>query len=127
MAFTLANIVIVDPTQVDLLHWFCAIQGFATSDAIQAKERSYCNQHLTDQFFPLTIEVFGCLHKHADVFLHDCANAIWSLKGPKGPHLSTFVTSFHQKVSITLQKMQVSSILSRVVVVGLTTFGLSPL
>jgi hypothetical protein len=24
-----------------------------------------------DQFLPLAIEVFGCLHKHAHVFLHD--------------------------------------------------------
>jgi hypothetical protein len=30
----------------------------------------------TYQFLPLTIDVFGCLHKHANVFLHDCANAI---------------------------------------------------
>jgi hypothetical protein len=46
----------------------------------QAKKRSYHNQHPTNQFPSLTIDVFGCLHKHADVFLHYCANAIWSLK-----------------------------------------------
>jgi hypothetical protein len=34
-----------------------------------AKERSFCNQHLVDQFFPLAIEVFNCLHKHANVNL----------------------------------------------------------
>jgi hypothetical protein len=44
---------------------------------IKLKEKNYHNQHPTNQFFPLAIEVFGCLHKHADVFLHDCANAIW--------------------------------------------------
>jgi hypothetical protein len=37
---------------------------------------------------PLTMEVFGCLHKHVDVFLHKCANAIWSLKGQEGSYLS---------------------------------------
>jgi hypothetical protein len=26
----------------------------------------------------LTIEVYGGLHKQVDVFLHNCANAIWS-------------------------------------------------
>jgi len=26
------------------------------------------------------------------VFLHDCANAIWSFKGPKGPPLYVFDT-----------------------------------
>ncbi len=75
-------------------------------DATQTKERSYHNWHPTDQFLPLAIEVFGYLHKHVDVFLHDYANAIWSLKRTKGPHLS--------KASITLQRMQVSSILNRV-------------
>jgi hypothetical protein len=38
--------------------------------------------------------MFECLHKHADVFLHDSANAIWSLKGPKGPNV--LITFFHQ-------------------------------
>jgi hypothetical protein len=43
---------------------------------IQAKIRNYRNRHVIDKFLPLAIEVFGCLHKHVDVFLHDCANAI---------------------------------------------------
>jgi hypothetical protein len=88
-------------------------------DAIQARERSYHNQHPIDQFFPLAIEVFGCFHKHANVILHDCANAIWSLKGTKGLHISTLVTFLHQKVSITLQRMQTSSILSWAIAIGL--------
>jgi hypothetical protein len=33
------------------------------------------------------MEVFWCLHKQTNVFLHNCVNAIWSLKGPKGPPL----------------------------------------
>jgi hypothetical protein len=74
-------------------------------DVIQNKERSYCNSHPTDQFLPLTIEVFGCLHKHVDMFSHDCANAIWSLKELEGLHLSTLITFLHQKVLITLQRM----------------------
>jgi hypothetical protein len=49
------------------------------------------------------------------------------LKGIESPHLSTLVTFLHQKVSITLQKMQVSSILSQAVALGLTTFQFPPL
>jgi hypothetical protein len=79
---TVANIVIVNPMWMDLLSWSCTTQGFVVFDAGQAKEKNYCNQHTIDQVLPLIIEVFGCLHKHADVFLHDCVNAIWSLKGP---------------------------------------------
>jgi len=47
---------------------------------VQAKETNYFNRHPTDQFFPLAIEIFGRLHKQADVFLDNCANAIWNLK-----------------------------------------------
>jgi len=61
------------------------------------------------------------------VFLHDYANAIWSLKGTKGPHLSTLVIFFHQKTSITLQRIQVSSILNWAIAVGLATSQLPPL
>jgi hypothetical protein len=71
-----------------LLPQSCATPGFAALDATQAKERIYHNRHPTNQFLPLAIEVFGCLHKHDDVFLHDYPNAIWSLKGTKGLHLA---------------------------------------
>jgi hypothetical protein len=46
----------------------------------------YYNRHLTNQFLPLAIEVFDCLDKHANVFLHNCVNAIWSLKWIEGLH-----------------------------------------
>jgi hypothetical protein len=65
---TLGDIVIVDPMRVDLFFRSCASQGFATFYGVQAQQKSYRNQHLIDQFLPLAIEVFGCLHKHVDVF-----------------------------------------------------------
>ncbi len=80
--------------QANLFLRSCAIQRFVTSDATQAKEKNYHNQHPTDQFFPLTIEVFGSLPKHVNVFLHNYVNVIWSLKGIEGPHLSTLVNVF---------------------------------
>jgi hypothetical protein len=78
---TLTDVVITDPTWTDLLPQSCATQGFVASDATQAKEKGYFNQHPIDQFLPLVIEVFGCLHKHVNVFLYNYANAIWNLKG----------------------------------------------
>jgi hypothetical protein len=96
-------------------------------DVTQAKERSYCNRHFIHQFFPLAIEIFGCLHKHVDVFLHNCPNAIWNLKGIEGPHLFTLVTFLHKKVSITLQRMQMSSILNWAIAASLVTSQLPPL
>jgi hypothetical protein len=83
--------------------------------------------HHIDPFFLSTIKVFGCLHKWTDVFWYDCANAIWSLKGLEGLHLFVLVTFFYQKISITLQKVQMSSILSWMVAICLTTSRLPPL
>ncbi len=65
---TLTDVVITNPTQTNLLPQFYTTQGFAASNTVQAKESNYHNQHPTDQFLPLVIAVFGCLHKHADVF-----------------------------------------------------------
>jgi hypothetical protein len=76
---TLTNVVIVDPMRANLLFQSCVIQ---------AKEKNYRNWHPTNQFLPLAIEVFDCLDKHVNVFLHDYANAIWSLKRTKS--LSSF-------------------------------------
>jgi hypothetical protein len=47
-----ANVVIADPTRVDLLPRSNTIQGFVTFDATQVKEKSYRNRHLTNQFLP---------------------------------------------------------------------------
>jgi hypothetical protein len=105
---TVVDIVIVDSTWAYLLARSCAIQGFVALDLTQIKERKYYNQHPIDQFLSLAIEIFGHLHKQVDVFLHDCANAIWSLKGLEGLHLFILVTFLCQKLLIVLQRMQAS-------------------
>jgi hypothetical protein len=102
---TLADVVILDPMQANLLPRSCATQGFVAFDVVQSKERSHYNRHPIEQFLPLTIEVFGCLHKQANVFLHDYANAIWNLKRVEGLSLSILVTFLQQKISTTLQRM----------------------
>ncbi len=124
---TLINIFIADPTQADLFCGFCITQGFVAFKAVQAKENSYHNQHPTNHLLLLAIEVFGCLNKQADVFLHGCANAMWDFKRPKGPPFFLLVTFLHKKISITLQKIQASSILNHSIAIGLTTSQLSPL
>jgi hypothetical protein len=90
-------------------------------DVVQAKEKNYYDRHPTDQFLLLAIEVFGCLHKQVDVFLHNCVNTMWNLKRLEGPHLFILVIFIHQKISITLQRMQTFSILNWVVAISLIT------
>jgi hypothetical protein len=46
---TLVDIVITNPTQLDLLPQSYATQGFATFDVAQTKERSYYNRHPINQ------------------------------------------------------------------------------
>ncbi len=123
---TLANIVIADPMQTNLFLQSCATQEFAASNGLKPK-KNYCDQHPTNQFLPLAIKIFGCLHKQTNVFLHDSTNVIWNLKGLDNFIFFVLVTFLHQKISITLQRIQASSILNWVVVVGLITSQLPPL
>ncbi len=55
------------------------------------------------------------------MFLHDCANAIWSLKELEGPPIFALVTFFRHTISIMLQSMQTSCILSWAIALGLAT------
>jgi len=122
---TLVNIVIIDSTHANLLPQWCTIQKkIAPNSVAQTKQKSYCNQHPINLFLPLIIEIFGCPHKQANIFLHNCANAIWSFKRPKGLFLFILVPFLHQFFLITLQRMQATSILNWVVMVNLTTFRL---
>jgi hypothetical protein len=45
---TLIDIVITNPTRTDLFLWSYATQGLVASNATQAKEKNYNNQHLTN-------------------------------------------------------------------------------
>jgi hypothetical protein len=76
----LTDVVIVDPMCANIFFQSFTTQRFVAFDVIQTKERNYYDQQPTDRFLSLAIEVFGCLRKQANVFLHKCANAIWSLK-----------------------------------------------
>jgi hypothetical protein len=95
---TLVDVVIVDPTQANLIHQSYTTRRFATFEVVQAKKGNYYDRHPIGQFLPLAIEVFGCLNKQANVFLHDCANAMWNFKRPKCTPLSVLVI-FHIKNS----------------------------
>jgi hypothetical protein len=60
---TLIDIIIANPTWTNLLVQSYATTRFVASTATQAKEKNYCDWHPIDQFLPLAIEVFECLHK----------------------------------------------------------------
>jgi hypothetical protein len=60
---TLIDVFIANPMWADWHPKSCATQEFLASNVAQAKEKNYCDWHPIDQFLPLGIEVFRCLHK----------------------------------------------------------------
>jgi len=60
---TLVDVVIVDPTYVNLILWVDSSWGAITMIITQTKIVSYHNRHLKDDFIPLVVEIFGCLHQ----------------------------------------------------------------
>jgi hypothetical protein len=79
-----SHIVIANPMHANQLPQLCTIQRLVASKATQVKNiYIYYNWHPTNPFFKLVIDIFGYLHKQADVFLHDCASAIWKIKESK--------------------------------------------
>ncbi len=77
---TLVEIVIIDPMRVDLLPDLAQLKDFPPLMQLKLGKGVIT----TNTPLIIIIKVFGCLYKHANVFLHDYANAIWNLKGPEG-------------------------------------------
>jgi hypothetical protein len=59
---TLANIIIIDLTCADLVLRITFSKGMAKMIVVETKVVSYHDQHPKDNFIPLAIEIFGCLH-----------------------------------------------------------------
>jgi hypothetical protein len=53
--------------------------------ANQAKNVSYCDRCLEDDFIPLVVKIFGCFYQQNDDFFHQCVNMAQSMKGFGGP------------------------------------------
>ncbi len=121
----LIDILIDDPMHADLIFQSYITQQFVNSNATQTKENSYHDQHLTDQFFPLAIEIFEYLHKQANMFLTClCSYAIMSMpfetsNGQKVLPFFVSVIFFINFFQIMLQRIPTFSILNWMVMVGL--------
>ncbi len=123
----LADFVIADLTWAYLLPWSYTTQGFVAFDIVKAKERSFRNSHPTNQFLPLVVEVFGCLQITCRCVFTWLCQCHLEFERAKGLHHSTLVIFLCKKLLITLQRMQVSSILSQTIAVSLSTPQLPPL
>jgi hypothetical protein len=125
---TLVDVVIVDLTQADLLCQSYVIWEYVDLEATQAKEGSYHDRHLINHFFFLSS--WGvCMSKQISwcvlTWLCQCHVKLQKAKRPSS--FFFLITFCYKKISITLQKMQASSILCQVVVINLAISQLPPL
>ncbi len=58
----IGDVIIIDPTQANLVSQVVFSHGVTTTMVTQVKEGLYCDYYLTDVFFFLAIEVFECFH-----------------------------------------------------------------
>jgi hypothetical protein len=59
----LIDVIIVNPTQVDLISLVVLSHGVVVIVVSQAKDGFYYDRFLVDLLFPLVVEIFGCLHQ----------------------------------------------------------------
>jgi hypothetical protein len=83
----IGDVIIIDPTQANLVSQVVFFHGVIATMVTQVKEGPYHDCYLANVFLLLAIEVFGCLHLQLDNIFHQCANMAWTTKGTKGPHL----------------------------------------
>jgi hypothetical protein len=84
----------------------------------QEKNRSYIEQTPSDDFTPLAIEMYGCLHFHFDSFLIVYAQTTIAHHQQSSLIPSMLVFYYGQHVSITLQHAQAIAILQRTTTLG---------
>ncbi len=106
---TMANIIISNPTHVDLLSWAISTRHFAISKATQTNKKSCWKWHPRDKFFPLTNEILCCFHKRREQCLASFCQQCF------------LITFLKQKVWKTFQNMEVFRILSWATIVVLAT------
>jgi hypothetical protein len=97
----LTNVIITNPTWINLVSQVVS----SCEVVIQAKEKIYHNWHWTNTFFPLAIEIFGCLHWQTNNFFHQCASMIWLTNFTNNPPLLVLHAFYRQRMLVALQKM----------------------
>lgn len=121
--WTFVDFVITNPTHGIILAQVSSTQDFCSIKSNTNKRmKSLKSPQTRNQFLPLAIAVFYCLHKEANDSLQDwannvCANTMWQMKNLEGPYSQ----SSPPTLSKGFQKLQASTISSWKIGMGLTT------
>ena len=101
---TLVDVVIADPTRVDLVARATVVLEHAASKVARQQERHYSGRPRGDTFIPIAIETYGALLSQTDEFLRDCARREFSEHGGSSPSTSILVTWFRQQSHFRMHK-----------------------
>ncbi|KAL3682484.1 hypothetical protein R1sor_000506 [Riccia sorocarpa] len=95
--------------------------------AAQAKVRDYADRDPSDDFIPLALETYGCLHPRFDAFIVQCAHDMLSRSSHIPLPPSLLITSYRQRIAVALQRSHALAILQRATAVTAASSSLPPL
>jgi hypothetical protein len=70
---TLMDVIITNPIYIDMVQQTLTTTIHVVMMVAQENTRSYVERALGNDFIPLSIETYGCLHSHHDSFFTTCA------------------------------------------------------
>ncbi len=111
---TLGNVVIVDPTHINLVQQASMTTTHWATVATQDKEWSYTKWVLRNDFIPLAIKTYNCLHPHFGYFLSSCVHASIACHQQTSLVPSMLIFYFKQQMSIAFQRAQAITIFQQV-------------
>ncbi len=77
------NVVITNPTHPNMVQRALSMIAHATIVVIQEKAQSYMEHASRNDFSPLAIEIYGCLHSCLNLFSIYCVQAIITMGSPQ--------------------------------------------
>jgi hypothetical protein len=112
------DLVITNLTSTNMVQQTSTTTTHATTMVAQEKTQSYVEQAPNNDFIPLAIEMYGCLHFHFHLFLIVCAWTTIMRHQQSSLVPSTFISHYRQHVSIALQHAQAITIFQRATTLG---------
>jgi len=109
--WTLANVVIIDPTHIDLVQHALTMIMCAITIIVQNKAWSYTKWAPGDDFIPLAIKTYNCFHLRFDSFFTSCVHANITYHQQTSLVHSMLIFYYRQWMSIALQHVQAIVIL----------------
>ncbi len=77
----LIDVIIVDPTWIDLVPRTTISEGVVGTIVTQTEDKLYHDRHPKDMFLPFVVEIFDYLHQQTNDLIHWCTNVTWLAKG----------------------------------------------